>query len=43
MRGEVSFPFKPGEHQRTAVKVIYFRWNEVVRVINLQKEVAYHE
>ena len=38
MRGEVSFPFKPGEHQRTAVKVIYFRWNEVARVIPLDAE-----
>jgi len=36
MRGTVSFPFEPGEHQRIAVKVIDFRGNEVVRVVNLQ-------
>jgi adenine-specific DNA-methyltransferase len=35
MRGTVSFPFQPGEHQRIAVKVIDFRGNEVVRVIPL--------
>ncbi|MGQ9855010.1 MAG: site-specific DNA-methyltransferase, partial [Candidatus Oleimicrobiaceae bacterium] len=33
MRSTVSFPFKPGEHQRIAVKVIDFRGNEVVRVM----------
>jgi adenine-specific DNA-methyltransferase len=42
MRGTVSFPFQPGEHRRIAVKVIDFRGNEVVRVLNLQNEVAYH-
>ena len=42
MRGTVSFPFQPGEHRRIAVKVIDFRGNEVVRVVNLQNEVAYH-
>jgi len=42
MRGTVSFPFEPGEHHRIAVKVIDFRGNEVVRVISLQKEAAYH-
>jgi adenine-specific DNA-methyltransferase len=36
MRGTVSFPFQPGEHQRIAVKVIDFRGNEVVRVVKLQ-------
>jgi adenine-specific DNA-methyltransferase len=36
MRSTVSFPFKPGEHRRIAVKVIDFRGNEVVRVVNLQ-------
>lgn len=36
MRGTVSFPFKPGEHQRIAVKVIDFRGNEVVRVVPLE-------
>ncbi|MDT7920758.1 MAG: site-specific DNA-methyltransferase [Meiothermus sp.] len=36
MRSTVSFPFEPGEHQRIAVKVIDFRGNEVVRVVNLQ-------
>jgi adenine-specific DNA-methyltransferase len=35
MRGTVSFPFQPGEHQRIAVKVIDFRGNEVVRVVSL--------
>jgi adenine-specific DNA-methyltransferase len=35
MRGTVSFPFKLGEHQRVAVKVIDFRGNEVVRVLPL--------
>ena len=35
MRGTVSFPFQPGEHRRIAVKVIDFRGNEVVRVLNL--------
>lgn len=27
MRGVISFPFDPGEHQRIAVKVIDFRGN----------------
>ncbi|MFQ5852801.1 MAG: hypothetical protein ACE5JU_19755, partial [Candidatus Binatia bacterium] len=35
MRGTVSFPFKPGDHKRIAVKVIDFRGNEVVRVVKL--------
>jgi adenine-specific DNA-methyltransferase len=35
MRGIVSFPFQPGEHKRIAVKVIDFRGNEVMRVVNL--------
>jgi adenine-specific DNA-methyltransferase len=39
MRGTVSFPFQPGEHQRIAVKVIDFRGNEVVRVVPLGKVV----
>ena len=34
MRGTRSFPFKPGEHGRIAVKVIDFRGNEVVRVLS---------
>ncbi|MEM3432545.1 MAG: hypothetical protein QXP27_00005, partial [Candidatus Methanomethyliaceae archaeon] len=38
MRGTVSFPFKPGEHKRIAVKVIDFRGNEVVRVVKLTNE-----
>jgi adenine-specific DNA-methyltransferase len=33
MRGEVSFPFEPGEHQRIAVEVINFWGDEVVRVV----------
>ncbi len=36
MRSTVSFPFEPGEYQRIAVKVIDFRGNEVVRVVNLR-------
>ena len=36
MRGTVSFPFKPGEHKRIAVKVIDFRGNEVMRVMPLE-------
>jgi len=35
MRGTVSFPFQPGKHQRTAVKVLDFRGNEVVKVVSL--------
>jgi len=35
MRGTVSFPFKPGKHERIAVKVIDFRGNEVVRIVSL--------
>jgi adenine-specific DNA-methyltransferase len=42
MRGTESFPFQPGNHKRIAVKVIDFRGNEVVRVVNLQKETPYH-
>jgi adenine-specific DNA-methyltransferase len=37
MRGTASFPFKPGEHQRIAVKVIDFRGNEVIRVLLLER------
>jgi hypothetical protein len=36
MLGTASFLFEPGEHQRIAGKVIDFRGNEVVRVVNLQ-------
>jgi len=36
MRSTTSFPFKPGEHQRIAVKVIDFRGNEVVRVVKVK-------
>ncbi|QSR87650.1 site-specific DNA-methyltransferase [Candidatus Methylacidiphilum infernorum] len=43
MRGTASFPFQLGEHKRIAVKVIDFRGNEVVRVVNPQQEGAtYH-
>jgi adenine-specific DNA-methyltransferase len=35
MRGTISQPFHPGEHQRIAVKVMDFRGNEVVRVMSL--------
>lgn len=37
MQGTVSFPFKPGEHKRIAVKVIDLRGNEVVRVVPLDE------
>jgi adenine-specific DNA-methyltransferase len=37
MRGTVSFPFQRGEHKRIAVKVIDFRGNEVVRVLQLER------
>jgi adenine-specific DNA-methyltransferase len=37
MRGTVSFPFQPGEHQRIAVKVIDVRGNEVIRVLPLER------
>ena len=37
MRGTISFPFEPGEHERIAVKVIDFRGNEVVRVVALER------
>jgi adenine-specific DNA-methyltransferase len=33
MRGTVSFPFQPGEHQRIAVKVLDYRGNEVIRTM----------
>jgi adenine-specific DNA-methyltransferase len=36
MRGTISQPFQPGEHQRIAVKVIDFRGNEVVGVVGLR-------
>jgi hypothetical protein len=36
MRSIVSFPIKPGKHQRIAGKMIDFRGNEVVRVVKLQ-------
>jgi hypothetical protein len=36
MRGTVSFPFKPGKHQRVQVKVIDFLGNEFLRVMKLQ-------
>jgi adenine-specific DNA-methyltransferase len=35
MRSAVSFPFQPGEYKRIAVKVIDFRGNEVMRVMEL--------
>ncbi len=37
MRGTTSFPFKPDDHKRIAVKVIDFRGNEVVRVTKLER------
>jgi len=37
MRGTTSFPFKSGDHKQIAVKVIDFRGNEVMRVIQLEK------
>jgi len=38
MRSTASFPFKPGDHKRIAVKVIDFRGNEVVRVVSLNRQ-----
>ncbi|MDI3339828.1 MAG: site-specific DNA-methyltransferase [Sphaerobacter sp.] len=35
MTGTTSFPFKPGQHRRVAVKVIDLRGNEVMRVIRI--------
>lgn len=35
MRGITSHPFRAGEHRRVAVKVVDFRGNEVMRVIDL--------
>jgi len=40
MRSTKSFPFKVGKHKKIAVKVIDFRGNEVIRVMNL-KSVEY--
>lgn len=37
LRGSVSLPFKPGRHQRVAVKVIDQRGNEVMRVLSLER------
>jgi adenine-specific DNA-methyltransferase len=36
MRGVTSHPFQAGEHKRIAVKVIDFRGNEVMRVMDLE-------
>ncbi len=36
MRGTKSAPFHPGEHGRVAVKVIDFRGNEVIKVVELK-------
>ncbi len=36
MRGTRSFPFKPGKHNRIAVKVIDFRGQEVMRVMEIK-------
>jgi len=37
MRGVVSFPFALGEHKRIAVKVIDFRGNEIMTLVNLEE------
>jgi adenine-specific DNA-methyltransferase len=37
MRGTKSAPFHPGEHNRVAVKVIDFRGNEVIKVVELKE------
>lgn len=37
MRGITSQPFQAGEHRRVAVKVVDFRGNEVMRVIDLNE------
>jgi len=39
MRGTTSFPFKPGDYKRVAVKVIDFRGNEVIRVVKLEEDI----
>lgn len=36
MLGTKSFPFKPGDNKKIAVKVIDFRGNEVMRVLPLE-------
>ncbi|MGH3025545.1 MAG: DNA methyltransferase [Gaiellaceae bacterium] len=36
LTGHTSFPFKPGQHRRVAVKVIDQRGNEVMRVLPLE-------
>lgn len=37
MKGTESFPFTAGKYNRIAVKVIDFRGNEVIRIVNLGK------
>jgi adenine-specific DNA-methyltransferase len=37
MRGTKSAPFRPGDHNRVAVKVIDFRGNEVIKVVELKE------
>lgn len=35
LRGTTSLPFKPGPERRVAVKVIDFRGNEAIRILDL--------
>ena len=35
LRGTVSLPFRAGPEQRIAVKVIDFRGNEAIRILDL--------
>ncbi len=37
LRGTVSLPFKPGPEQRIAVKVIDFRGNEAIRILDMRE------
>ncbi len=37
LRGTISLPFQPGKYERIAVKVIDFRGNETIRVIQLSQ------
>ena len=41
LTGQVSLPFKAGEHKRAAVKVIDPRGNEVMKVIRLSEKAEY--
>jgi len=38
LRGTVSLPFKPGPERRVAIKVIDFRGNEAIRILDIPAE-----